>query len=225
MRNSHHGNDINRRTWFVNGVSDSCIREKLRVPAGSCRRRREAGLRRGYLAGFGPVAEAHAEDVSGLSASASLRTDRRCLSASGLEALSFAGRSQARFDAIVHGSGSHADQSNLDRPGTTSFRAGRGSGSSSLRSRWGWSSSSRCTRQGTTRDSPESLEDWARLHAGIETLPDEEREVFTLTWYVGLGRVEIAELLGISPSTVKRRWRSARMVIFQHMQGVSPSLD
>ncbi len=73
--------------------------------------------------------------------------------------------------------------------------------------------------------SPESLEEWARLHAGIETLPDEEREVFTLTWYVGLGRVEIAELLSISPSTVKRRWRSARRLIFQHMQGVSPSLE
>ena len=72
---------------------------------------------------------------------------------------------------------------------------------------------------------PESLEEWARLHEVIETLPAEEREIFSLTWYVGLGRAEIADLLDVSLSTVKRRWRSARLLIHRGMRGVPPSSE
>jgi RNA polymerase sigma factor (sigma-70 family) len=66
-------------------------------------------------------------------------------------------------------------------------------------------------------DHSEKLERWTRLHAAAEDLPDEEREVFHMTWYLGLKQEEIADLLGCSTRTVKRRWETAKQLLASTM--------
>jgi RNA polymerase sigma factor (sigma-70 family) len=60
---------------------------------------------------------------------------------------------------------------------------------------------------------PASLQDWSAFHEAVDRLPDEEREVFALTWYQGLTRVDIAMLLNISEKTVIRRINRARLML------------
>ena len=55
------------------------------------------------------------------------------------------------------------------------------------------------------------LATWTELHQYVDKLPDDEREVFSLLWYQGLPQADIARLLSISVSTVKRRWQAARL--------------
>ncbi len=51
----------------------------------------------------------------------------------------------------------------------------------------------------------ENLELWATFHEALESLPDEEREVMKLWFYQGFTDVEVAEILGVDPSTARRR--------------------
>lgn len=60
------------------------------------------------------------------------------------------------------------------------------------------------------RDPADKLERWTRLHAAAADLPEEEREVFHMCWYLGLKQEEIASLLGCAVRTVKRRWEAAK---------------
>ena len=69
---------------------------------------------------------------------------------------------------------------------------------------------------------PENLQSWANFHEGVEQLPDAEREVFELVWYGGLAQQEIADLLGVSVPTIKRRMRSARLQLHESLHGNSP---
>jgi RNA polymerase sigma factor (sigma-70 family) len=71
-------------------------------------------------------------------------------------------------------------------------------------------------------DSAEKLERWTLLHTTAETLPDEEREVFHMCWYLGLKQEEIARLLDCSTRTVKRRWESAKELLAAAMPGQGP---
>jgi RNA polymerase sigma-70 factor (ECF subfamily) len=71
-------------------------------------------------------------------------------------------------------------------------------------------------------DEPATLEGWARFHELVEVLPEEEREVFNLLWYEGLGQGEVAALLGIGLRTVKRRWQKARLLLYEGLQGEPP---
>ena len=64
---------------------------------------------------------------------------------------------------------------------------------------------------------PQSLQQWSNFHEQVEALPDREREVFNLLWYDGLDQSEVASVLAIDVRTVKRRWRSARMMIREAM--------
>jgi RNA polymerase sigma-70 factor (ECF subfamily) len=64
---------------------------------------------------------------------------------------------------------------------------------------------------GDTTYDPDRLAAWGEIHARVETLPEEEREVFDLLWYQELTQAEAAEVLGVSKSTVKLRWVSARL--------------
>lgn len=66
---------------------------------------------------------------------------------------------------------------------------------------------------------PETLEAWNQFHKSIELLPHEEREVVELIWYSGLDQQRIAEIVGVSLATVKRRWREARKRLFEHLNG------
>ena len=67
-----------------------------------------------------------------------------------------------------------------------------------------------------------SLDRWTMLHTVAEGLPDEEREVFHLCWYLGLKQEEIATLLGCSVRTVKRRWEAAKQALAEAMPGERP---
>ena len=57
---------------------------------------------------------------------------------------------------------------------------------------------------------PSDLDGWSEFHAQVEKLPDEEREVVGLLYYESLTQEEVAQVLGVSLRTVKRRWQSAR---------------
>jgi RNA polymerase sigma-70 factor (ECF subfamily) len=70
---------------------------------------------------------------------------------------------------------------------------------------------------------PEKLAAWAEWHQRMEELPDEEREVVDLLWYHGLTQLESAAILGISLSTVQRRWQAARIRLVQHFAGEPPT--
>ena len=69
---------------------------------------------------------------------------------------------------------------------------------------------------------PQSLEQWSEFHATVQALPDKEREVFDLLWYQGLSQSEAADALGVDVRTVKRRWRSARIMIYEALDGQPP---
>jgi RNA polymerase sigma-70 factor (ECF subfamily) len=67
------------------------------------------------------------------------------------------------------------------------------------------------------------LDRWSLFHAAVGKLPDDQREVFDLVWYLGADQRAIATLLDCSPRTVKYRWRAARESIRQAMQGEPPA--
>jgi RNA polymerase sigma-70 factor (ECF subfamily) len=71
---------------------------------------------------------------------------------------------------------------------------------------------------------PDRLAAWTEFHRQVEQLPDEDREIFDLLWYQGLSQAEAASLLNVSERTVKRRWQSARLKIYEALQGELPDL-
>lgn len=64
-------------------------------------------------------------------------------------------------------------------------------------------------------DGPPTLSEWTELHATVHKLPDDQREVFDLLYYHGLTQPQAAEVLGVSLSTLKRRWLGARQSIYR----------
>jgi RNA polymerase sigma-70 factor (ECF subfamily) len=74
----------------------------------------------------------------------------------------------------------------------------------------------------TGGEDPVQLAAWAEFHAGVEQLPEEEREVFDLLWYQELSQAEVAQLLGVSERTVKRRWAAARLRLHKVLGGTLP---
>jgi RNA polymerase sigma-70 factor (ECF subfamily) len=71
---------------------------------------------------------------------------------------------------------------------------------------------------------PATLLLWTEFHQHVEQLPDEEREVFDLIFYQELSQAEASELLGVSLRTIKRRWRSAKLILHEAMNGEIPGL-
>jgi RNA polymerase sigma-70 factor (ECF subfamily) len=74
----------------------------------------------------------------------------------------------------------------------------------------------------TDTNDPVRLATWTEFHDTVETLPEEEREVFNLLWYQGLSQREVASLLGVSERVARRRWRSARLKLHQLLGGRLP---
>lgn len=70
---------------------------------------------------------------------------------------------------------------------------------------------------------PATLDAWARFHEAVEQLPDEERSVFEMIWYAGMEQTHVAAVVGLSLSTVQRRWYRARFLLQQSMSGEWPS--
>ncbi len=80
-------------------------------------------------------------------------------------------------------------------------------------------------KQSANTGKPDSFHTWTQFHKSVGELPSELREAFHLVWYGGLGQAEIASLLGVSVPTVKRRMRSARLYLFDALDGESPLSD
>ncbi len=57
------------------------------------------------------------------------------------------------------------------------------------------------------------------LHGFVEKLPEEEREVFQQLFYLDAKQEEVARDLGISVSTVKRRYNQALYLLHQAING------
>jgi len=66
------------------------------------------------------------------------------------------------------------------------------------------------------------MEKWSQLHVAAASLPEDERELFHMVWYLGLKQDHAAQLLECSVRTVKRRWETAKQLIGEAMNGVSP---
>ncbi len=66
------------------------------------------------------------------------------------------------------------------------------------------------------------LDRWSQFHEAIGRLPEDEREVFHLVWYLGADQRTIAALLGCSERTVKSRWRAAREAVRTALNGQPP---
>jgi RNA polymerase sigma-70 factor (ECF subfamily) len=65
---------------------------------------------------------------------------------------------------------------------------------------------------------------WSEFHRQVAALPEEEREVFELVWYQGLGHTEAAGVLDVHPRTVKRRFQAACLKLHEAMGGTLPGL-
>ncbi|MCA8988335.1 MAG: sigma-70 family RNA polymerase sigma factor [Planctomycetaceae bacterium] len=72
---------------------------------------------------------------------------------------------------------------------------------------------------------PRRVAEWTEMHRVIESLPDESREMFDLLWYHELSQEEAAQIVGISVRQVKRRWRDAKLMLAEKMQGDAPSMS
>lgn len=68
----------------------------------------------------------------------------------------------------------------------------------------------------------EPLDRWEAFHAAVESLPDAEREVVLLAWYMGADQRSIAGVAGCSERTVRSRWRQARERLRTALAGEPP---
>ena len=73
-----------------------------------------------------------------------------------------------------------------------------------------------------TRTIPNASRPGPGFTVSVESLNDEDREVFDLLWYQGLTQGEAAEVLGLSEKTVNRRWVAARMRLGMALGGQLP---
>ena len=64
--------------------------------------------------------------------------------------------------------------------------------------------------------------DARRILEAIESLPEEEREVFNLVRIQGLSQTEVAELLGVSTRTVLRRLNRSLLVLTEALADLCP---
>ena len=71
---------------------------------------------------------------------------------------------------------------------------------------------------------PGKIAEWQDFHARVEKLPDEEREVFDLLWYHEMSQEQAADLLNVSVRTIRRRWRSARLLLHDALVGNADNL-
>lgn len=71
-------------------------------------------------------------------------------------------------------------------------------------------------------DDPGRLADWTEFHEAVGRLDDDDRETWDLLWYQGLTQEEAGGVLGVSASTVNRRWMKARLVLGRLLGGHFP---
>ncbi len=69
---------------------------------------------------------------------------------------------------------------------------------------------------------PRRLAQWTEFHRVVNELPEKERQVVDLLFYHEMTQEDAAAILEVDPSTVKRRWRSARLKLFELLQHTLP---
>jgi len=72
---------------------------------------------------------------------------------------------------------------------------------------------------------PDRMEDLISVHDALEKLTeidDRKARVVEMRFFGGMSVQETAEALGVSPETVTRDWRIARMWLLRHMSGSGP---
>jgi RNA polymerase sigma-70 factor (ECF subfamily) len=60
------------------------------------------------------------------------------------------------------------------------------------------------------------------LHEHVHKLPDAEREVYQLLFYQDMTQEQVAQVLGVSASTVKRRYEKAQHLLHRAIHGKPP---
>ncbi|MFM7137038.1 MAG: sigma-70 family RNA polymerase sigma factor [Planctomycetota bacterium] len=63
---------------------------------------------------------------------------------------------------------------------------------------------------------------WTDFHAAADALPEEERELFHLVWYLGMTQEEAAKVIGCSVRTVARRWELTKRHLLNRLPGAPP---
>src|SRR5258706_6850711 len=61
-----------------------------------------------------------------------------------------------------------------------------------------------------------------RMLAAIDSLPEEEREVFSLVRIQGMSQAETAEVLGVSVKTIQRRMNRGLLLLSQSLSDLQP---
>ncbi|QEL16394.1 sigma-70 family RNA polymerase sigma factor [Limnoglobus roseus] len=61
-----------------------------------------------------------------------------------------------------------------------------------------------------------------RIIAAIDALPPDEREVFDLVRMQGMAQIEVAEVLGVTPKTVKRRLDRGLVLLTERLGDLRP---
>lgn len=69
---------------------------------------------------------------------------------------------------------------------------------------------------------PDALAAWTRFHEVVAGLPDEERQLFELVWYLGAEQADIAAILGCSTRTVRRRWEATKQRLVDRLGNALP---
>lgn len=64
---------------------------------------------------------------------------------------------------------------------------------------------------------------WSAFHEAAASLPADERAVFELAWFLGAEQVDVAEHLGCSVRTVKRRWETVKHLLRDALGDESPA--
>ena len=67
--------------------------------------------------------------------------------------------------------------------------------------------------EGVDDDDPQDSVEWSEFHQRVSELPEALRAMFDLIFYHDMSQAEVAELMGVSDRTVRRRWRDARLEI------------
>jgi RNA polymerase sigma factor (sigma-70 family) len=71
---------------------------------------------------------------------------------------------------------------------------------------------------------PERLALWAELHERVSALPEQERTVFEMHYYLGLSQSEIAGVLELPPRKVSYLWVAATDKLARYLSGVEGML-
>lgn len=73
-----------------------------------------------------------------------------------------------------------------------------------------------------TLDAAQKLVEWTRFHHLAASLPDDERQLFDMVWYLGMTQEEIAAVLGCSSRTIRRRWEETKSRFMESFKGQPP---